>query len=292
MGGRIAVVVAFAALAMPANALAVDHVWLSLKAAKIGSGWTLAGASASGDFYPNGKEVLGVTLNRRRSATAVERHALRASLASPTVSFDGRRGRWRARGVKGVLDVNMTIARSGEPVAVTEALTCRGELKRVAVALSGTFVVRTETKALKTVRRTRLAALLTYSDGGQVACAPVAGGCENEEWLTAADRRQTSLVVSLARRTLSLSFLERAWYHVLERRQVQVTGELPTIRVAAGALGSVTFTATKTVEGGSETCRIVSAEGTMSGSLTARFAAWGTRTFRAASAQYRRIELP
>ena len=292
MGGRIAILVAFAALAAPADALAVDHVWLSLKAAKLGNGWTLTGASVSGDFYPNGKEILGATLNRRRSATAVERHALRASLGTPTVSFDGRRGRWRARDVNGVLDVNMTIATSGKPQEVTEALGCRGALLRVPVLLTGTFVLRTGTKALQAVRRTRLAALITYNPGGQLGCGPVASGCETGATLTASSGTKR-LFVDLEGRELVLSFPQSGgWYHVLEREQVQVTGGLPTIRVEAPGLGSMTFSETKTIEDGSERCRILTAEGTLAGALTARFAAWGARTFRATSAQYRRVELP
>ena len=292
MGGRIAVVVAFAALAVPADALAVDHVWLSLKQAKLGSGWTLTGSSASGDFYPGGKEVLGVTLNRRRSATAVERHALRASLARPTVSFDGRRGRWRASGVNGVLDVNMAIATSGKPQEVTEALGCRGALLRVPVTLTGTFALRTGTKALQTIRRARLAALITYNPGGELGCGPISSGCEAGASLTASSGLRR-LFVDTERKALALTFpASGGWYHVLEREQVQVTGDLPTIRVDAPGLGSVTFSETKTFEGGGESCRIVTAEGTLTGTLTARFAAWGPRTLRAKSAQYRRVESP
>jgi hypothetical protein len=290
VGGRIAILVAFAALAAPADALAVDHVWLSLKQAKLGDGWTLTGASVSGDFYPNGKEILGVTLNRRRSVTAVERHALRASLGKPTVSFDGRRGRWRARDVNGVLDVNMTIATSGKRQEVTEALGCRGALLRVPVTLTGTFVLRTGTKTLHVVRRTRLAALITYNPGGQLGCGPVASGCETGATLTASSGTKR-LFVDLEGRELVLSFPQSGgWYHVLEREQVQVTGGLPTIRVEAPGLGSMTFSETKTIEDGSERCRILTAEGTLAGALTVRFAAWGTRTFRATSAQYRRVE--
>jgi hypothetical protein len=289
----VALVVVAAALAAPADAVAGDHVWLSLKTAKVGSAWTLTGASISGDFYPNDKEILGVTLSHRRSAVAVERHALRAGLARATVTFDGQRGRWQARGVNDVLDVKMAIARSGTPVSVTEeVLGCRGSFVRVPVTLTGTFALRTGTKALQTVRRTRLAALLTYNKDGEVACGPTTSGCEDGASLTASSGLKR-LSVDLARRSLALSFpTSRGWYHVLERTQLDVSGELPTIRVAAAGLGSVTFSATKTVEGGSERCRIVTAEGTLSGTLTARFAAWGTRTFRATSAQYRRVELP
>jgi hypothetical protein len=287
----IALVVLAAALVAPADAFAIDHLWLSLKPAGLGDGWTLTGTSASGDFYPNGKEILGVTLSHRRSAVAVERHALRASLGKPTVSFDGRRGHWRARGVNGVLDVNMRIATRGKPQEVTEALGCRGPLLRVPVTLTGTFVLRTGTKALQTIRRTRLTALITYNEGGQLGCGPTSSGCEPGATLTASSGLKR-LFVDTERRALTLSFPESGgWYHVLEREQVQVTGDLPTIRVDAPGLGSVTFSETKTIEGAGERCRILTAEGTLTGTLAARFAAWGARTFRATSAQYRRVEL-
>jgi len=288
---RIALVVLAAALAAPADALAVDHVWLSLKPAKLGDGWTLTGASASGDFYPNSKEILGVTLSHRRSAVAIERHALRASLARATVSFDGRGGHWRARDVNGVLDVNLTIATSGKPQEVADALGCRGALLRVPVTLTGTFVLRTGTKALQTIRRARLTALITYNEGGQLGCGPISSGCEAGATLTASSGLER-LFVDAERRALTLTFPQAGgWYHVLEREQVQVTGDLPTIRVDAPGLGSVTFSVIRTIEGGAERCRIVTAEGTLTGTLAARFAGWGARTFRATSAQYRRVEV-
>lgn len=287
---RIALVVLAAALAAPADALAVDHVWLSLKPAKLGDGWTLTGASASGDFYPNGKEILGATLSHRRSAVAVERHALRASLGKPTVAFDGRRGRWRARGVNGVLDVNMTIATSGKPQEVTEALGCRGALMRVPVTLTGTFVLRTGTKALQEVRRTRLAALITYNEGGPLGCGPTTSGCEPDTSLSASNGLKR-LLVDVRRGALTLTFPESGgWYHVLERAQVQASAGLPTIRVDAPGLGSVTFDAGKTVETISGPCRVLTTEGMLSGTLSVRFAAWGLRTFRATSAQHRLVE--
>lgn len=288
MRGRIATgVVLLAALAAPADALSVDHVWLSLKPAKLGNGWTLSGASVSGDFYPGGREVLGVTLTRRRSAVALERHALRASLTRPTVSFDGLSGRWQARRVNGAFDVSMAIATSGAPQEVTEALGCRGALTRVPVTLTGTFVLRTGTESLRTIRRARLTGTVTYSAGGRVECGLASAGCEAEAWLSASSG-QKRLVVNAGRRTLTLTFLDEGWYHVLEREQAEVAGELPTIRVSAAGLGSLTFAAGTTTETVTGACRVATTEGTLRGSLAVRFAAWGARTFRAASAQYRR----
>ena len=285
---RLAILLVFvAALAAPAGALAADHVWLSLNPARLGEGWTLTGASVGGDFYPNGKEILGVTLNHRRSAAAVERHALRAGLVRATVSFDGSTGRWHARRINGAFDVNMAIARTGEPQAVTEALGCRGALARVPVKLTGAFVLRTGTAALGAIRRARLTGTITYRQSGQVDCARTAASCAAEAWLSASSG-QRQLIVSPARRTLTLSFPEAGgWYHVLEREQVSVLGGLPTLRVSAPGLGSVTFSAGATTETISGACRVAATEGTLSGTLGVRFAAWGLRTFRATTAQYR-----
>jgi hypothetical protein len=286
--GRIAILIVLAAaLAAPADALAVDHVWLSLNATGLGDGWRLTGASVSGDFYPGGREVLGVTLTKRRSASAHERHALRASLTKPTVSFDGRSGRWQARRVNGAFDVSMAIAKSGEPQEVSEALGCRGTLSRVPVTLTGTFVLRTGTAALRTIRRARLTGTITYNQGLPVECGLAPTGCEADAWLSASSG-QNRLLVNPARRVLTLSFPEAGgWYHVLEREQVQVTGGLPTIRVAAAGLGSVTFAAGETTETVSGPCRVATTEGALSGSLAVRFAVWGARTFRGTTAQYR-----
>ena len=162
----------------------------------------------------------------------------------------------------------------------------RGTLERRPVSLEGTFVLRTGKAPFGTVRRARFTGTVTYAAGGAIDCGATSSGCEADAWLTAASGRRF-LSANPGRRTLTLSFLDGAWYHVLERTGVAVSGGLPAIRVAASGLGSVAFSAGQTTETISGGCRQTTTEGTLTGALTHRFAGWGVRTFRAATAQYR-----
>lgn len=284
---RLTILLVLAAfLAAPAVARAADHVYLSLGKVRLASGWTLSGAVSGRDYSPAVRtEVVGVTLSKRVAIQATERHALRLHPARETVSFDGGRGRWRLN--TAALSIDLKVTARGDAVPVAEWLGCRGAFERRAVTLEGTFVLRTGKAPFGTVRRSRFTGTVTYGTGGAVDCSATSAGCEADAWLSASSG-QKQLIVNPARRTLSLSFPEAGgWYHVLEREQVQVTGDLPTIRVGASGLGFVTFSAGQTTETLSGACRVQTTEGALSGSLAVRFAAWGLRTFRATAAQYR-----
>jgi hypothetical protein len=294
MRGRPAVlVVVGAAFVAPAQAHAGDHVWLSLDRARLADGWSLTGASAGGDFYPGGRELVGLTLSKRHSASAVERHAFRADLARATVSFDGRQGRWTAQRAGGAFDVSMKMVSTGAPQPVSgQVLGCRGSFLRRAVRLEGTFVLRTGTAAFGTIRKTRLTASVTYNAGGAVDCGVTAGSCESGTSLSAYAGPR-SLVADPARRTLVLSFRgSDGWYHVIELSRLSVpAAEPPTIRIGVPPNlpvgGTLTFTARDIKELIDGPCRVTTAQGDLTGKLRVRFTGWGARTFAASTATYR-----
>jgi hypothetical protein len=263
---------------------------------RLGAGWSLSASGTTADFDSvSGKEILGVTLARARSDRARELHARRVHLDAATISFDGIRGRWRTSGTAGKhLAVDMSITARGAPkeVAVGESLpfACRGSFVRVPVTLTGRFVVRTGTKALETITRDRLAGVVTYNRGGPVECGlATRAACESSASLTAAGGSATgsqSLSVDRGGRSMVLQLAQprSGWAHVLLLSRVDVlAGELPTIRLQVPAklpvTGSATFVAgetTESVEGG---CRTATTTGELRGTLVARFAAWGARTF-------------
>jgi hypothetical protein len=308
---RMAAVVAMAALAWALTASAqeppVTHVWLSVGPVRLGNGWNLTAATTSPDFDRiSGREILGVTLERKASGRARETHALRAHLKDATVSFDGREGRWHSAGRAGrSVAVNMTIRTTGEPeeVAADESLpfACRGSFVRVRVTLAGTFALRTGTKAFKTIKRIRLTGVITYNHAGPVECGfSTPPRCEASTYLSAAGLSAAgtqSLSIDRARRGVVLGFTERDeptrpsldanWYHVMSLSRVNVlVGELPRIQVRFPAelpvRGSATFSAGKTTESIDGGCRTMATEGALNGSLRVRFSVWGGRTFGAA----------
>ena len=282
---RLTILLALAAfLAAPAGSRAADYVYLSFGKVRLASGWTLSGAVSGRDYSPGARtEVVGVTLSKRVAAQAIERHALRLHPARDTVSFEGARGRWRLS--TSAVSVDLKVSARGEAVPVEEWLGCRGALERRRVSLEGTFVLRTGKAPFGTVRRARFTGTVTYARGGAIACGASSVGCEADAWLSASGG-QRFLSVNPRRRTLALSFLDGAWYHVLERSQVTISGGLPAIGVAAPGLGSVAFSAGQTTEVVSGGCRVATTEGSLSGVLSHRFSGWGVRTFRAATAEY------
>ena len=300
MRGRLAVLAVVAVgAAAPAEARAADHVWLSVHTVGPVKGFALTASATTQDFDPvTGDEILGVTLARRLSPLARESHALRLHHRSATVSFDGQRGRWRTAGVGGqALSLDMALTATGEaqPVAAGESLpfACRGAFVRRPVIAHGPFALRTGTAALGTIRLIHLTGWVTYNSGGPVRCGATAGSCAVETSLSAASGSRT-LSADPQRRTLVLTFREASgWYHVMEISRVTIRGaEPPTIQITlptTGAVtGSLTFAARDTKEDVDGPCRVFTTQGDLSGKLRARFTGWGSRTFAAASATYRR----
>lgn len=300
----VALVALTGALAAPAQAPRADHVWLSLGPVLLGNGWTLTASTTSPAFDTvTGKEILGVTLERGGSGRAREIHALRAHPAQATLSFDGRRGRWRSAGRAGrSLAVDMTIRAAGapQPVSPEESLpfACRGPFERVRVTVTGRFALRTGTKALRTIERVRFAGVVTYNRSGDVECGSVPPPrCEASTSLTASSGASTgtrSLAVDRGRRTLALQFVEQerssgssrvaSWYHVLLLSRVDVlVGELPDVRVTVPSglpvSGAAAFVAGETIEDVRDGCRTRTTSGAFDGTLRADFAAWRRRAF-------------
>ena len=79
-----------AALVVPGNAAAVDHVTLFISPTKLSqSGWKLS-AAVVGATSPGARETFGLSLTRTLgNGRGEEQHGLRAA-PSGTVSFDGR----------------------------------------------------------------------------------------------------------------------------------------------------------------------------------------------------------
>lgn len=308
----IAMVALTGVLSASAREPAVDHVWLSLGPVRLGDGWNLTASATSRDFDTiTGDEILGATLERKLSGRARETHALRAHLEGATVSFDGQEGRWHFAGRAGrSLAVDMTIRATGEPeeVAADESLpfACRGSFARVPVTLTGTFALRTGTKAFESIERARLMGVITYNQGGPVECGfSTPPRCEPSTFLSATGGSATgsrSLTVDRGRRGVVLQFTQpdarmrigpnATWSHVLALSRVDVlAGELPSIRVRFPAklpvTGSATFAASKQAETIDEGCRTTTTEGAFDGGLRVRFSAWGGRTFGAAPSRGR-----
>jgi hypothetical protein len=309
MLGRISTVVAVialvGALGAPAQAPRVDHVWLSLGSARLGDGWALTTSVTSGEFDTvTGKEILGVTLSRARSGgRARELHALRAHVTRPSVSFDGRAGRWRRAGGSVVVDMAIRATGKALDVSADESLpfACRGSFARVAVELTGTFAVRTGTRTFRTIELRRLRGVVTFNRGGPVECGQsVPPRCESSAVLSASSASSAgvdALSIDRRLRTLVLQFTRRAWSHVLDIPRVDaLEGEPSRMVVRAPAAlpvtGRAVFEAVRTTESVDVGCRTQTTEGAWTGSLRAAFSAWGIHTFgatptRGVSAFYR-----
>jgi hypothetical protein len=296
------------ALAFPLAAGAVDHIVLHISPTKLArsgplKAWSLDGTIVDASFYPMTppEELFGVTLRRRfLNGRAAEEHAFRAAPAH-TLTFDGNTGLWEAR-LGNMLTVRMAIETTREPQAVPDAQACRGAFMRVPVLLRGTFTLPTRTKVFKTVRRTRLAATVTYNSGGPVSC-----GAGDTQTCTASTSFSASAGVGaqlLASADLggwlSLAFADTRssgvdgaiWYHVMLLTQFNpLGGVLPglTLRVPAKLpiQGSGVFSATETSTAQRGACHTTTARGTFDGVFRTRFVGWGGRTFRSpASAMY------
>lgn len=290
----VAVVTLTGARGASAQEPPVSHLWLSLGPVRVADGWTLVVSGTSPDFDTvSGDEVLGVTLERQRSARAREIHALRPHLAEATFSFDGNQGRWRTAGrAGGSLAVDMVIRASGErvDVAADESLpfACRGSFVRVPVTLTGAFTVRTGTDALGTIERRQLRGVLTYRVGGRVECGlPAPPRCAPSTHLSVSGptaKGSQSLLVDRGRRSLVAQLSDASrWSHVMELRRVDVlSGDLPTIRLRVPArlpvLGRAVFVAGTSTETSDDLCVTRVTQGRLNGALRVRFSAWGERT--------------
>ena len=127
MTGRTALLVAAvgAALAVPGNAAAVDHVTLFVSPTTLSQpGWKLS-AAVVGPTERSARETFGISLTRKLgNGRGEEQHGLRAAPAG-TVSFDGRNGRWRAR-FGTVVAIGMTLTATGPARELGESQGCRG----------------------------------------------------------------------------------------------------------------------------------------------------------------------
>ena len=287
-----------AALVVPGNAAAVDHVTLFVSPTKLSqSGWKLS-AAVVGATSPGARETFGLSLTRTLgNGRGEEQHGLRAA-PSGTVSFDGRSGRWAAR-FGTIVAIGMIVTATGQAREVGESLGCRGAFATVPVRLRGKFVLRTGTSFFGTIRRLELAGAVTFNRGGAVDCAaPAVGICSPSSVLTAARQESAGPAATLllspdAGGWLTLSFADRGgalpagvtWYHVMRSERLgfdPLSGRPPSIAVdlpsALAVQGSGTFTATETSTDTRGACRRVAAKGTFTGSFRTRFAGWGART--------------
>ena len=297
MTGRTALLIAAvgAALAVPGNAGAVDHVTLFVSPTKLPqAGWNLS-AAVVGPAAAGGRETFGISLTRAfANRRGEELHGLRATPAG-TIAFDGRSGRWRAR-IGPFVTIDMAVTAVGPERAIGESQGCRGALSTVPVRLRGSFVLRTGTSFFGTIRRLGLAGSVTFSRGGPVDCAaPAAETCSPSTVLTAQRQASTGPAATLllspdAGGWLTLSFADRdartavTWYHVMRIERLgfdPLAGALPSFGVdlpaALAVRGTGSFTATETTSGTSGPCRRVAATGTFTGSFRTRFAGWGAR---------------
>jgi hypothetical protein len=294
-----------AALAAPAEAGAADHVWLSVSPASLADGWRLSAAVTSPDFSAlAGNEILSVKLQKRLSARVNELHALNVHNVDATMAFDGELGRWRTAGRAGrSLAIDMEIRSTSEPIAVPagESLpfACRGSFLRRAVNLHGTFVLRTATAAFRTIRRVHLTGWITYNEGGAVECGqPSPTGCGSSTWLSATAPTGNHLSVDPTGRTAGVIFRDHGWDHVMSLSSVNVSAtEPPTIRIRmptrGPVTGSLTFTASDVKESVDGSCRVVTAQGLLTGRARITYTGWGVRTFPGPlSATYRRTGPP
>jgi hypothetical protein len=294
--GVASALVVAGALALPAPALAIDHVSLFVSPSALDKpGWRLTASVPAPERL--GGEIVGVTLRRAfLDGRAEERHALRASVRTVrTVSFDGRRGRWNVRDYLGpVLNANMRIVATGAARPRNDPFGCRGAFVQVPVVLRGTFALRTGTAFFGTVRRVRLRGVVIFNSGGPVDCTPPSSTlCTPSTALTAwnADSTQTVTATPNASGWLSLGFRDpagttpvanSAWYHWMSVSQFDpLTGQLPTLELRAPSTlpiaGTGTFTAGETSESQSGPCQTTTVKGTFTGTFRARFAGWGMR---------------
>ena len=300
MTGRIALLAAAigAALAVPGNAAAVDHVTLFVSPTTLSQpGWKLS-AAVVGSTERATRETFGISLTRKLgSGRGEEQHGLRAA-PTGTISFDGHSGRWRAR-FGTVVEIGMALIATGPSREIGESQGCRGAFATVPVRLRGNFLVRTGTSFFGTIRRLVLSGSVTFNRGGPVDCsAPAFEICSPSSVLTAvrqgsAGPGATLLLSPDAGGWLTLSFADRGgalpagvtWYHVMRSERLgfdPLSGRPPSIAVdlpsALAVQGSGTFTATETSTDTRGACRRVAAKGTFTGSFRTRFAGWGART--------------
>jgi hypothetical protein len=289
------------ALALPAPALAVDHVSLFVYPSSlgVGQGWRLTATVPAPELV--GGELVGATLTRRfRNGEVEERHALRATTPTRSVTFDGRRGRWNLRNQLGpVLSANMAIRALGAPQPLEQYQDCLGAFAQVPVTLTGTFVLRTGTAFFSTIRRMRLRGLVVFNSAGPVACGQASPACRPATWVSAttADITASLYATPDARGSVGLTFRQPlgdqagapAWYHGLTIfGQGPVTGAPPAVEVrvppAYPLTGGGTFTASESSESTAGACRVTRVSGTFAGSFQARFAGWGPMTLALANA--------
>jgi hypothetical protein len=318
--GAILVAAVAGALALPARGYAVDHVVLIVSPTRIAAqpptktaakhkpsllpGWRLSGrvigATSSDPRSPGGggRETFGVSLGRTRAnGDPLELHGFRAAPIR-TVTFDGGSGRWAAR-FGDVLRISMAIRSTGSPTPIGEAQGCRGAFAQVPVELRGTFVLRTRTAFFATIRRSRLAGVVTFNQGGPVDCTPAqppeSASCPQSRTLAVSRQDATLLTSSDSGGWATLSFADRrlsaldgaTWYHVMWAVGFDpLAGTLPSVSVRLpGRLsiqGSGKFAAGQTSTETTGACRTVSATGAFSGIFRARFTGWGARTLRLA----------
>ena len=284
------IVVGAGVLVAPAHA--IDHVSLQLRSVAIPGkpAWRLTGTAPAPELF-GGTEILGVTLSRAvAGGRGEESHGLRATLRARTLSFDGRRGRWRTRGLGKALSVDMRIAPAGSPRPVSGMLGCSGDFAEQDVVLRGTFVLRTRTRFFGTVRRAQLRGVVTYNRGGPVDCSrPSLRECTSWSQLSAAAANGNLSVWTEARSGYtSVAFREpvagtaAVWYHAFVLRLVDTAGSLPRfeVRVPSGLplSGGGTFSGGQTAAGTNGGCGLVTTTGSFVGSFDARFAGWGLRT--------------
>ena len=296
--GVASLIALVAALALPAPALAIDHVSLFVNPSSLGGkpGWRLSAAVPQREA--TGGEILGVTLSRKfLNGRAEEQHALRVPLRGvTTVSFDGRRGRWNVRNYVGpVLSANMRIVAMGPARARNDPYGCRGAFVQVPVALRGTFVLRTETAFFGTIRRVRLRGLVIFNSGGPVDCTSTTSvSCSPSTYLDAwsEDGTQSVRATPDSGGWLNLAFRDAlpttpvatgAWFHWMSVSQVEaLAGQPPSVEVrvppSLPITGAGTFTARETADSQTGACRTTTMRGTFTGTFRTRFAGWGVRS--------------
>jgi hypothetical protein len=313
----VLVVAVGAALVLPAQGYAVDHVVLDISPTRVAApvsakaskqerarvkalaAWRLDGRVVGRDFYRFADpEIFGVTLSR--SFPGGRGHELHAFRAAPvqTVAFDGQRGRWEAR-FGNALTLSMEIAATGAQQPAEPPLPCRGTFARVPVSLRGSFVLRTGTKFFRTIRQVTLTGLVTFAPTGLVDCTPLSSPeCSHSRTLSLSHRASgTSDAMLLMspdeKGWTTLSFADRSaassagytWYHVMYALGFNpLSGQLPTIAARLASplpiQGSGTFKARQTSTETNGACSTVLTTGTFKGMFRARFAGWGTSTMR------------
>jgi hypothetical protein len=291
------------ALASPAQALAVDHVSLFVSPSTVGAGpgWRLTASVPAPEFQ--GGEIVGVTLSRElENQTVVERHALRGSVATRSVSFDGRRGRWNVRNQLGTaFNANMAIRATGAARPLAEYRGCSGAFAQVPVALTGMLVLRTQTRFFGTIRRVRLRGVVIFNGAGTVTCGAAPSACTPITWLSATTTNTAASVYAspAGGGFFDLTFREPVdtasaatpvWYHSFSvSGSAPLVGSPPSVAVhvpvGLPVSGDGTFTARESAETTAGACRLAQTRGTFAGSFRARFTGWGTRTLELGNAE-------